>query len=245
MSRVWPTLTGLAPTPQRFSIPTHLDTARAAARVEQRAPRRPARARRRHAARRDARAAARRRSDGAGWLRPIARSGPAGVVHRPRDRRRDEPARRCRSSRCRRSAARRIVLAGSPAQRDRWLPGIIEGRVDGGVRDDRARRRLRRRGAATTARAATATDWVIDGEKHLISNAGLADVYVVFARTSPGAGSRGISAFVVPADTPGLSFAGAQVLAAPHPLGRAALRRLPRAGATRCSASSIAASSWA
>ena len=71
----------------------------------------------------------------------------------------------------------------------------------------------------TTARR-DGDSWVIDGEKHLISNAGIADVYVVFARTSPDAGSRGISAFLVPADAPGLSFAGPQVLAAPHPLGR-------------------------
>jgi acyl-CoA dehydrogenase len=45
-------------------------------------------------------------------------------------------------------------------------------------------------------------------------------VYLVFAVTTPGAGSRGITAFLVPADTPGAVFAGAQVLAAPHPLGR-------------------------
>jgi acyl-CoA dehydrogenase len=62
--------------------------------------------------------------------------------------------------------------------------------------------------------------WVLEGEKHLISNAGLADVYVVFARTSPEAGSRGISTFLVPADTDGVAFTGAQVLAAAHPLGR-------------------------
>jgi alkylation response protein AidB-like acyl-CoA dehydrogenase len=71
----------------------------------------------------------------------------------------------------------------------------------------------------TTARR-DGDGWIIDGEKHLISNAGIADLYLVFAVTSPGAGSRGISLFIVPADTPGLVFAGAQVLAAPHPLGR-------------------------
>ncbi len=71
----------------------------------------------------------------------------------------------------------------------------------------------------TTARR-DGTGWVIDGEKHLISNAGLADLYVVFAVTSPGKGSRGISAFLVPADAPGFTFAGPQVMAAAHPLGR-------------------------
>ena len=62
------------------------------------------------------------------------------------------------------------------------------------------------------------------GEKHLISNAGLADIYLVFAKTSPEQGTRGISAFLVPSDTPGLSFEGPQVLAAAHPLGRIRLR---------------------
>jgi acyl-CoA dehydrogenase len=68
-------------------------------------------------------------------------------------------------------------------------------------------------------------------EKHLISNAGLADLYLVFAKTSPDRGSRGISLFLVPADTPGLEFVGAQVMAAPHPLGQLRLTdcRIPDA----------------
>ena len=74
--------------------------------------------------------------------------------------------------------------------------------------------------AMQTSARRDGTSWVLDGEKHLISNAGIADVYVVFARTSADAGSRGISAFLTPADAPGLRFDGAQVLAAPHPLGR-------------------------
>jgi acyl-CoA dehydrogenase len=60
---------------------------------------------------------------------------------------------------------------------------------------------------------------VIAGHKWLISNAGIADYYVVFASTDPDRRGKGISAFVVPADAPGLRFAGAQVLSAPHPLG--------------------------
>ncbi len=59
----------------------------------------------------------------------------------------------------------------------------------------------------------------LDGGKTLISNAGVADFYVVFASTDPGAGTRGISCFVVPADADGLEFSGAQVMSAPHPLG--------------------------
>src|SRR5690606_15996012 len=63
-----------------------------------------------------------------------------------------------------------------------------------------------------------------DGEKTLISNAGIADLYTVFAVTDPAAGHRGMGAFLVPADAPGLCFAAPQVMAAAHPLGSLALR---------------------
>jgi alkylation response protein AidB-like acyl-CoA dehydrogenase len=112
-----------------------------------------------------------------------------------------------------------IVLAGSDAQRERWLPGILNGLLMAGFAMSEPDAGSDVAALRTSARR-DGDGWVIDGEKHLISNAGIADVYVVFARTSPDAGSRGISTFIVPADTPGLSFAGAQVLAAPHPLGR-------------------------
>ncbi|MXX72373.1 MAG: acyl-CoA dehydrogenase, partial [Gemmatimonadetes bacterium] len=55
-------------------------------------------------------------------------------------------------------------------------------------------------------------------------NAGIADFYMVFASTDPGAGTPGISCFVVPADAPGLEFVGAQVMSAPHPLGEIRFR---------------------
>ena len=124
-----------------------------------------------------------------------------------------------------------IALGGSPAQRDRWLPAIVEGRAMSAFAMTEPEAGSDVAALATTARR-EGEHWVIDGDKHLISNAGLADVYVVFARTSPGAGSRGISAFVVPADAPGLRFEGAQVLAAPHPLGRLRLDncRIPANG---------------
>ncbi|NNM31528.1 MAG: acyl-CoA dehydrogenase [Gemmatimonadetes bacterium] len=64
--------------------------------------------------------------------------------------------------------------------------------------------------------------YVLSGGKTFISNAGIADYYVVFAATAPEDGSRGLSAFVVPADTPGLVFKGALVMSAPHPLGELA-----------------------
>ena len=61
---------------------------------------------------------------------------------------------------------------------------------------------------------------VIDGEKTWISNGGIADFYVVFVRTGEAPGSRGISAFIVDAGTPGLEIAQRIDVIAPHPLAR-------------------------
>jgi acyl-CoA dehydrogenase len=58
----------------------------------------------------------------------------------------------------------------------------------------------------------------LDGVKTWISNGGIADHYVVFARTGEAPGARGLSAFVVDADTPGLTVAGRIEVIAPHPL---------------------------
>lgn len=62
--------------------------------------------------------------------------------------------------------------------------------------------------------------WVIDGEKTWISNGGIAGVYVVFARTGEAPGAKGLSAFVVPADSSGLSVAEVLETISPHPLAR-------------------------
>jgi len=72
---------------------------------------------------------------------------------------------------------------------------------------------------ACTARA-DGDHYVLDGEKTWISNGGIADFYVVFARTGEAAGARGISAFIVDADTPGFEVAERIDLIAPHPLAR-------------------------
>lgn len=62
--------------------------------------------------------------------------------------------------------------------------------------------------------------YVLDGEKTWISNGGIADIYVVFARTGEAPGAKGISAFLVPADTKGLAVAERLEVIAPHPLAR-------------------------
>jgi acyl-CoA dehydrogenase len=62
--------------------------------------------------------------------------------------------------------------------------------------------------------------YVLNGEKTWISNGGIADFYVVFARTGEAPGARGISAFIVDADTPGFEVAERIEVIAPHPLAR-------------------------
>lgn len=63
-------------------------------------------------------------------------------------------------------------------------------------------------------------DYVLNGEKTWISNGGIADFYIVFARSGEAPGARGISAFIVDADTPGLEIAERIDVIAPHPLAR-------------------------
>ncbi|CAN7654628.1 acyl-CoA dehydrogenase family protein [Aminobacter sp. LjRoot7] len=74
--------------------------------------------------------------------------------------------------------------------------------------------------AMSTAARRDGDTYVLDGEKVFISNGGIADVYTVFARTGEALGTRGISAFVVYADTPGFSIAERIETIAPHPLAR-------------------------
>jgi acyl-CoA dehydrogenase len=77
-------------------------------------------------------------------------------------------------------------------------------------------------GSDVAATATTATKvqggWLIEGEKTWISNGGIADVYVLFARTGEAPGARGLSTFLMPTDTSGLEVAERQEVIAPHPL---------------------------
>lgn len=68
--------------------------------------------------------------------------------------------------------------------------------------------------------------YVLDGEKTWISNGGIADFYVVFARTAEAPGAKGLSAFLVPGDTTGLSVAERLDVIAPHPLARLKFERV-------------------
>jgi acyl-CoA dehydrogenase len=114
-----------------------------------------------------------------------------------------------------------ILLAGSEAQKDRWLGPIAKGEVMTAFAMTEREAGSDVAAISTTARR-EGSGYVLDGAKTLISNAGIADLYVVFASTDRAKGSKGISCFLVPRDAPGLRFAGPQVLSAPHPLGEIA-----------------------
>jgi alkylation response protein AidB-like acyl-CoA dehydrogenase len=112
-----------------------------------------------------------------------------------------------------------ILLAENEAARERWVDAAVAGRAMGAfaMTETEAGSDV---ASMTTIASPDGGGWILDGEKALISNAGIADFYTVFAQTEPGRGSKGIACFVVPADAPGLEFAGAQVLSSPHPLGK-------------------------
>ena len=112
-----------------------------------------------------------------------------------------------------------LSLAGTPAQRERWLPAVARGECitafalsepDAG--SDVA--------AMQCAARIEGDHAVLDGEKTWISNGGIADLYVVFCRTGEAPGARGISAFAVEAGTPGFEIAERIEVIAPHPLAR-------------------------
>jgi acyl-CoA dehydrogenase len=111
-----------------------------------------------------------------------------------------------------------ILLGGSAEQKSRWLAPIARGEVMTAfaMTEPEAGSDV---GAIRTTARRDGSEYVLDGVKTLISNAGIADVYTVFVSTDPALGSKGISCFLVPADTPGMRFARAQVMSAAHPLG--------------------------
>jgi acyl-CoA dehydrogenase len=98
-----------------------------------------------------------------------------------------------------------IARFGSDAQQRRYLPGMAEGRLIGSFALTEAEAGSDPAGLRTTARR-DGDDWVINGGKRYITNAPLADLFVVFARTDPESkGGRGISSFVVETATPGVT----------------------------------------
>jgi acyl-CoA dehydrogenase len=112
-----------------------------------------------------------------------------------------------------------ISLAGSDAVRGRYLPRVAQGEAIAAFALSEPDAGSDVAAMSTRARQ-TGGEIVLDGAKTWISNGGIADFYCVFARETDAPGARGISAFVVDADTPGLTIAERIEVIAPHPLAR-------------------------
>jgi acyl-CoA dehydrogenase len=111
-----------------------------------------------------------------------------------------------------------IALFGSDALKQRYLPAVRQGQMIAAFALSEPDA-----GSDVAALAMTATPdgsghVRLDGRKTFISNGGIADFYVVFARSGEAPGAKGLSAFVVDAKTPGLSVAERIEIIAPHPL---------------------------
>lgn len=112
-----------------------------------------------------------------------------------------------------------ISLFGTAEQKTEWLSQTREGKALSAFALSEPAS-----GSDVANMAMTATrdgdGYVLNGEKTWISNGGIADVYTVFARTGEAPGAKGLSVFIVPADTPGLEIAERLDVVAPHPLAR-------------------------
>lgn len=114
-----------------------------------------------------------------------------------------------------------LLQSGTPEAVGEWIPRLASGDAIAGfaLSEPDAGTDV----AALSTRAVPDGDgFRLTGEKTWISNAPDADVYSVFARTTEGAGARGLTAFVVPRDTPGVSGEALELLS-PHPIGRLVL----------------------
>ncbi len=110
-----------------------------------------------------------------------------------------------------------ITLAGSAAQQSHYLPKVARGESIAAfaLSEPQAGSDV---AAMATSAVATVDGFVLNGVKTWISNGGIADFYVVFAKTDAQAGARGISAFIVEADTSGLDDNTHLHVMSPHPL---------------------------
>ncbi|MGH6626374.1 MAG: acyl-CoA dehydrogenase family protein [Burkholderiaceae bacterium] len=125
-----------------------------------------------------------------------------------------------------------ITLAGTPEQQARYLSAVARGdkiaafalsEPDAG--SDAGAMKTVANHAPDTGAAGQSGSYVLNGTKTWISNGGIADFYCVFAKTDPAAGTRGITAFIVDADTPGLDSSEQIAVMAPHPLATLQFRQ--------------------
>lgn len=125
-----------------------------------------------------------------------------------------------------------ISLCGSEALRRDYLPRVADGSAIAAFALSEPDAGSDVGAVATTART-EGGEYVLDGVKTWTSNGGIADFYIVFARTGEAAGNRGLSAFVVDAQTPGISVESRIDVIAPHPLASMRLRDCRVAAAKR------------
>ena len=112
-----------------------------------------------------------------------------------------------------------ISLFGSEAIKSKYLPPVCQGARIAAFALSEPEAGSDVAALATTARADGARHVRLNGLKTWISNGGIADHYVVFARSGEAPGVKGLSAYVVDADTPGLEVLDRIDVIAPHPLG--------------------------
>jgi acyl-CoA dehydrogenase len=112
-----------------------------------------------------------------------------------------------------------ISLFGTVEQKRAWLPRVAGGEAIAAFAMTEPECGSDAANMSTSAMR-DGNEWVIVGEKTYISNGGIADFYLTFARTGEGEGARGLSAFIVPAETEGLGIDGRLEVIAPHPLAR-------------------------
>ena len=110
-----------------------------------------------------------------------------------------------------------ISLFGTVEQKREWLPKVASGKAIAAFAMTEPECGSDAANMATSAMR-DGNEWVLVGEKTYISNGGIADFYVTFARTGEGEGARGLSAFIVPADA--VAVAERIEVIAPHPLAR-------------------------
>lgn len=111
-----------------------------------------------------------------------------------------------------------ITLAGSPAQRNAYLPRVADGTSLAAFAITEAEAGSDPASMQTRARR-EAGRYSITGSKRFISNAGIADFYIVFASTEPEKKAKGISVFLLEASTPGLRIQEKTEMLSPHPIG--------------------------
>ncbi|MGV9314502.1 acyl-CoA dehydrogenase family protein [Streptomyces sp. NPDC003691] len=116
-------------------------------------------------------------------------------------------------------AATPVIRHGTPEQRKRFLPAMADGSLIGAFAVSEKEAGSDLAAVALAARRTGGGDWVLDGHKAWIAHATIAGLYVVIARTGEGPGPLGLTAFLVPADTPGVRVGQKLEAVAPRSFG--------------------------